>query len=73
MMQPIRRPDRDAVVDTGEEAAATPAQAATHEVVLAGAALVLDADGIMYWPREQALVVADLHLEKGSSFAAPAQ
>ncbi len=27
----------------------------------------------MYWPREQALLVADLHLEKGSFFAAHGQ
>jgi DNA ligase-associated metallophosphoesterase len=34
-----------------------------------GAALVLDLAGALYWPDESALVVADLHLEKGSSFA----
>jgi DNA ligase-associated metallophosphoesterase len=33
-------------------------------------ALVLDPAGALYWPEENALVVADLHLEKGSSFAA---
>lgn len=35
-----------------------------------GADLVLDLAGALYWPEESTLVVADLHLEKGSSFAA---
>ncbi len=39
------------------------------EVSLNGAALVADPDGALYWPREGVLAVADLHLEKGSSFA----
>ena len=34
-----------------------------------GEELVTDCDGVAYWPAEQALLVADLHLEKGSSFA----
>jgi DNA ligase-associated metallophosphoesterase len=29
----------------------------------------MDCDGALYWPEERVLVVADLHLEKGSSFA----
>jgi hypothetical protein len=36
---------------------------------LAGAALVADCAGALYWPDENLLVVADLHLEKGSAFA----
>jgi len=35
-----------------------------------GLDLVLDLSGALYWPDEGVLVVADLHLEKGSSFAA---
>jgi DNA ligase-associated metallophosphoesterase len=31
--------------------------------------LVGDPDGVLYWPAERTLVVADLHFEKGSSFA----
>lgn len=31
--------------------------------------LVLDSSGCLYWPDENLLVVSDLHLEKGSSFA----
>lgn len=34
--------------------------------------LILDPSGALYWPEEQLLVVADLHFEKGSSFAASA-
>ena len=37
---------------------------------VAGAALVADCAGALYWPDESLLVVADLHLEKGSAFAA---
>jgi DNA ligase-associated metallophosphoesterase len=40
------------------------------EINIAGAGLVADSDGAIYWPAEGLLVVADLHLEKGSSFAA---
>jgi DNA ligase-associated metallophosphoesterase len=40
------------------------------EIAIAGARLVADCDGALYWPEEGLLAVADLHLEKGSSFAA---
>ncbi|NJO23067.1 MAG: ligase-associated DNA damage response endonuclease PdeM [Sphingomonadales bacterium] len=43
---------------------------ATHHLSLCGKALVADASGALYWPAERTLIVADLHLEKGSSFAA---
>jgi DNA ligase-associated metallophosphoesterase len=36
---------------------------------ICGANLLLDLSGAMCWPEERILVVADLHLEKGSSFA----
>ena len=36
---------------------------------LNGAELVADASGGLYWPGERTFVLADLHLEKGSSFA----
>jgi DNA ligase-associated metallophosphoesterase len=39
------------------------------ELSLGEAALVADPSGALYWPAEQTLVVADLHLEKGSYFA----
>jgi uncharacterized protein len=44
-------------------------QAATR-VQVAGAAFVGDPAGVLYWPEQGLLAVADLHLEKGSSFAA---
>src|SRR5687768_15758495 len=37
-----------------------------------GLALQLDTDGALYWPEERLLVVADLHLEKGTSYASSA-
>jgi uncharacterized protein len=39
-------------------------------VAIAGTTLVADPAGALYWPDEALLVVADLHLEKGSAFAA---
>ncbi len=36
---------------------------------VAGVELVADPAGLLWWPDEQALIVSDLHLEKGSSFA----
>ena len=39
-------------------------------VQVAGAAFVGDPGGALYWPEPGLLAVADLHLEKGSSFAA---
>jgi hypothetical protein len=39
-------------------------------VVLAGIVLVADPAGALYWPEEGLLLVADLHLEKGSAYAA---
>jgi DNA ligase-associated metallophosphoesterase len=39
------------------------------DVAVAGVALVADCAGALYWPEEGLLVVADLHLEKGSSYA----
>ena len=38
-------------------------------VTVAGVALHADCAGALYWADESMLVVADLHLEKGSSFA----
>lgn len=37
---------------------------------IAGQRLMLDPAGVAIWPAEKLLVVSDLHLEKGSSFAA---
>jgi DNA ligase-associated metallophosphoesterase len=38
-------------------------------VRLGGAALVPDPSGALWWPETATLIVADLHLEKGASFA----
>lgn len=43
---------------------------ADHKIALAGVGLIADPAGALYWPDEKLLVVADLHLEKGSAFAA---
>ncbi len=38
-------------------------------VSICGKSFRADYSGALYWPAEDALIVADLHLEKGSSFA----
>ena len=38
-------------------------------ITIADVTLVADCDGALYWPQERLLVVSDLHLEKGSSYA----
>ncbi len=42
-------------------------------VFLCGKEFRADMTGALYWPAESALIVADLHLEKGSAFAAKGQ
>jgi len=42
---------------------------ATH-IILGGETLLLDPAGVLVWPARRLLCVADLHLEKGSHFAA---
>src|SRR5580693_1335133 len=37
---------------------------------VAGVALIADLSGALFWEQQNLLVVSDLHLEKGSSFAA---
>ena len=43
---------------------------AFEAIEVAGASLMADVGGGLYWPQERLLAIADLHLEKGSSFAA---
>ncbi len=38
-------------------------------VWICGKAFIADYSGALYWPAEKALIVADLHFEKGSAFA----
>lgn len=40
------------------------------EVMINGAVLIADVSGALYWPAAQAVIVADLHFEKASAFAA---
>jgi uncharacterized protein len=40
-----------------------------HPISLAGVSLLADPAGALYWSDEKLLVIADLHLEKGSAFA----
>jgi DNA ligase-associated metallophosphoesterase len=42
---------------------------AAEEIEICGEELVADPAGAIYWPAEGLLAVADMHLEKGSSFA----
>jgi DNA ligase-associated metallophosphoesterase len=58
-----------------DDAAAAPASApapqnSSTEIYVAGVRLIADCEGALFWPDERALIVADLHLEKGSSYAA---
>ena len=43
---------------------------ASAEISIADVPLVADPAGALFWPEEGLLIVADLHLEKGSSYAA---
>jgi uncharacterized protein len=46
-----------------------PSAARVSPVDIAGATLVADLSGVLFWEEQRLLVVSDLHLEKGSSFA----
>src|SRR5262245_53806207 len=71
MTQAARRHDPPVASRAGARLGAGRAEPGSADhVVVAGVALVLDPAGALYWPDERALVVADLHLEKGSSLAA---
>src|SRR5262249_53039306 len=48
---------------------ASPGCAFHGEIEIAGVRLVIDPAGVLFWPEEKLLTVADLHLEKGSSLA----
>lgn len=43
---------------------------ASEPLILNGVTLIADLSGILFWPDRSLLVVSDLHLEKGSSYAA---
>jgi uncharacterized protein len=62
----LREEDRAAVV----RAEGRFAPAGAGEITVAGVTLVADIAGALFWPEERLLVVSDLHLEKGSAYAA---
>lgn len=41
----------------------------TQPITVCGKTFVADQSGALYWPAEDVVIVADLHLEKGSAFA----
>ena len=43
---------------------------AYHSIAVSSVIFIADPEGALYWPEQGLLAVADLHLEKGSSFAA---
>ena len=43
------------------------------DIIVNGERLIADPAGAAYWPEQDALLVADLHFEKGSAFAAKGQ
>jgi DNA ligase-associated metallophosphoesterase len=53
--------------------AEVPAVPQRLDVALSGVSLIADPSGALYWPEHGLLAVADLHLEKGSSYAARGQ
>jgi DNA ligase-associated metallophosphoesterase len=51
-------------------AALSSAREPARLIVIAGVTLIADPAGALFWPEEKLLVAADLHLEKGSAYAA---
>src|SRR5690606_21506603 len=41
----------------------------TQPISICGKTCLADQPGALFWPAERTLIVADLHLEKGSAFA----
>jgi uncharacterized protein len=66
----IGNPDNGAVAAVVDPESSLGQERSDHEIALLGVALLADPAGALYWPEEKLLVVADLHLEKGSAFAA---
>jgi uncharacterized protein len=52
------------------QSSANPQMARNSTVSIAGVTLLADISGALFWDEQSLLVVSDLHLEKGSSFAA---
>ena len=60
-----RQPDGETSTPSDPEPASPVDYAFSH----AGEAFVASLSGALYWPEQKTLLVADLHLEKGSAFA----
>ena len=56
-----------------QQSTGSPLSRADHVVAICETCLIADPAGALYWPEQGLLAVADLHLEKGSSFAARGQ
>ena len=56
-------------LDDEQPAARAAADVAGATLVVAGVTLVADLSGALFWEEQSLLVISDLHLEKGSSFA----
>src|SRR5262249_22445754 len=65
-----QRGDEVTALSTHSRAERPPRGSADHAIVVSSVSLLADPEGALYWPDHGLLVVADLHLEKGSSFAA---
>ena len=63
-MTPMRRVSRDELPLSGGGKHRN-----DHTISLAGTETAADPTGVLYWPSERMLIVADLHFEKGSAFA----
>ena len=61
-----RRARNPGALDSGPRANAREG----NDIVVSGVTLIADPAGAIHWPEQGLLAVADLHLEKGSSFAA---
>lgn len=66
----VRRVTTIACPPAFADASGGPHGGAGRRLAVCGQELVADLAGALYWPDEGTLIVADLHLEKGSSFAA---
>ena len=64
-----RRTRNPGSLDSGPRATARD----RNDIVVSGVSQIADPAGALYWPEQGLLAIADLHLEKGSSFAARGQ
>lgn len=68
--QTAPRPASCVAAETGSE---TAPETMRHPLQFGHADFVIAGDAALYWPKYAALIIADLHLEKGSSYAMTGQ